>query len=113
MGQLPYLRNVVTLSLDREKCIGCGMCTTVCPHTVFVLDNGKAEIRDRDACMECGACSRNCPVEAIAVQAGVGCAEAIINAALGRKSSSCCCVIEPRDGTPASCSEPGGKSRCC
>jgi hypothetical protein len=52
-------------------------------------------------------------VEAIAVQAGVGCAEAVINAALGRKSSSCCCVIEPKDSASAPCTEQSGKSRCC
>ena len=113
MGQPLYLRNVVTLALDRDKCIGCGMCTTVCPHTVFVLNNGKVDIRDRDACMECGACAKNCPVEAIAVQAGVGCAEAVINAALGRKSSSCCCIIEPKDGPSASCAGQSHKSGCC
>jgi len=111
MGRLLYLRNVATLALDREKCIGCGMCTTVCPHTVFALNNGKVDIRDQDACMECGACAKNCPVEAIAVQAGVGCAEAVINAALGRKSSSCCCVIEPKDG--ASPTGKSGAPRCC
>jgi ferredoxin len=110
MARLLYLRNVVTLALDREKCIGCGMCNTVCPHTVFILNNGKVEIRVRDACMECGACAKNCPVEAISVQAGVGCAEAIINAALGRNNSSCCCVVETkRDGMP-SCNERAVKS---
>lgn len=113
MAGLLYLRNVVTLVLDREKCIGCGMCTTVCPHTVFVPDNGKVEIRDRDACMECGACAMNCPVGAVAVQAGVGCAEAVINAALGRGSSSCCCVIEPGKTAGSAREERAGGSGCC
>ena len=113
MANLRYIRNVATLALDPEKCIGCGMCTTVCPHTVFGLNNGKVEIRERDACMECGACAKNCPVEAISVQAGVGCAEAVINAALGRKSSSCCCIIEPeKDGAP-SCNDQPGSPGCC
>ena len=56
-----YLKNVVTLNLDSDKCIGCGRCLEVCPHAVFVLASGKAELRDREACMECGACARNCP----------------------------------------------------
>ena len=94
MRELIYLKNVVTLALDAEKCIGCGMCDVVCPHGVFRLDHHRARIEKRDACMECGACARNCPVEAISVKAGVGCAAAVINSALGRDSSSCCCVIE-------------------
>ncbi|MBW2091270.1 MAG: 4Fe-4S binding protein [Deltaproteobacteria bacterium] len=94
MGQLIYLKNVVTLELDQQKCIGCGVCLDVCPHQVFRLDNGVAQIEDRDACMECGACALNCPVEAVIVSSGVGCAAAVINSALGRESSSCCCVIE-------------------
>ena len=87
---LRYLKNVATLELDRETCIGCSMCVTVCPHAVFALDNGKAHILDRDACMECGACARNCPVNAIQVETGVGCATAVINSIIG-KTGECCC----------------------
>lgn len=94
MNRLVYLKDVSTLHLDEAKCIGCGMCTVVCPHGVFRLRNGNAEIRLRDACMECGACATNCPSEAIHVQSGVGCAAAVINSMLGRTDSSCCCVIE-------------------
>jgi ferredoxin len=93
MGRLIYLKNVVTLTLDQDKCMGCGTCLFVCPHAVLSLTDGKVEIANRDACMECGACARNCPVEALAVQSGVGCATAVINARLGRKSA-CCCSLE-------------------
>ncbi|MFH1241278.1 MAG: mercury methylation ferredoxin HgcB [Pseudomonadota bacterium] len=104
MGQLIYLKNVVTLELDQEKCVGCGMCLIVCPHAVLAMDNGHAEVRNRDLCMECGACARNCPTDAVSVQAGVGCAAAVINTALGRDSSSCCCVIEPNKSDSVSIS---------
>jgi len=79
---LRYLDNVVTLALDEGKCNGCGMCATVCPHGVFVVEAAKARIADRDACMECGACARNCPQEAVSVRAGVGCAAGILLGAL-------------------------------
>jgi NAD-dependent dihydropyrimidine dehydrogenase PreA subunit len=69
---LAYLRNVTTLSLDAEKCIGCQTCTQVCPHQVFEMENKKAWIRDKEACMECGACAKNCPASAIVVRSGVG-----------------------------------------
>ncbi len=76
---LRYLKDVVTLELDREKCTGCGMCSQVCAHAVFAVDGKVAQILDRDGCMECGACSMNCPVDAVTVRAGVGCAWAIFN----------------------------------
>lgn len=94
MNRLIYLKDVVTLKLDQKKCIGCGMCLSVCPHAVLSLTNGKIEIMKRDACMECGACAQNCPAEAVSVHSGVGCATAVINAMLGRKKSSCCCTID-------------------
>jgi ferredoxin len=112
MGRLAYLRDVVTLHYDPEHCVGCGTCVTVCPQGVFGLDNGRARIVDRDACMECGACARNCPAGTVRVQTGVGCAAAIINAALGRKGNGCRCVLEdggPRDSV---CCD-AGKSSCC
>jgi NAD-dependent dihydropyrimidine dehydrogenase PreA subunit len=115
MGKLVYLKNVVTLALDKNKCVGCGLCGIVCPHNVFSLNNGHAEITDRDACMECGACAQNCPAEALTVEAGVGCAAAVINSALGRDSSSCCCVIEPKGAPTGKVSgkeRPNGSS-CC
>ncbi len=93
-----YLKNVVTLDLDEAKCTGCGKCIEVCPHAVLERNNGKVRVLSRDKCMECGACARNCPVEAVSVEAGVGCAAAVINSALGRDASSCCCSLEPGVG---------------
>jgi len=67
-----YLKNVVNLNLNIEKCVGCEMCLNVCPHGVFTIKNNKSNIVDKDYCMECGACAKNCPVEAIEVKSGVG-----------------------------------------
>ena len=83
-----YLIN--TLEYDPALCIGCGMCSAVCPHGVFAADNGTARLVRPTACMECGACQRNCPTSAIRVDSGVGCAAAMIQAALrGRKEPVC------------------------
>ena len=116
MGKLVYLKDVVTLNLDQEKCVGCGICLIVRPHEVLSMNNGHARIENRDLCMECGACARNCPTEAVTVRAGVGCAEAVINAALGRDGSSCCCVIEPDTGVKDAGTQsdvPTRRSSCC
>jgi len=102
MRKYYYLKDVVTLRLDKEKCTGCGMCINVCPHAVFSMNGKKAIISDRDACMECGACAQNCPVEAIRVNAGVGCASAIISGALSG-SEPCCGPSESCESNKACC----------
>ncbi len=84
-----YIDNVVSLELDQERCIGCGICLQVCPHEVFALSDGKAVFASRDRCMECSACARNCPVDALAVEAGEGCVRAIIHELLGLEGDCC------------------------
>lgn len=66
------------------------MCQTVCPHQVWEISNKKAVIADLDACMECSACASNCAEGAIQVRHGVGCASAILTAALGANKDTCC-----------------------
>ena len=90
MFGLRYLKNVTTLQLDTEKCNGCKKCLQVCPHAVFVIEDKKAQIVDRDACMECGACAMNCPERALAVEAGVGCAYAVIVGSIKGTEPDCC-----------------------
>ena len=88
---LTYLENVVSLSFADEKCIGCGMCEEVCPHGVFSMADKKARIVEKNMCMECGACATNCPVNAIEVNAGVGCAAAVIYSWLTGNEPTCGC----------------------
>jgi len=85
-----YLKNVTTLAFNKKRCLGCGRCTEVCPHRVFDVDGLKARIVDKDSCMECGACAMNCPAKAIEVNAGTGCAAAIIMSWFTGKEPSCC-----------------------
>lgn len=95
MKDFRYLEGVATLKLDKDTCIGCGMCAVVCPHRIFEIRDRKAEIVDFGACMECGACAQNCPVEAVSVTPGVGCASYIMSVWLskltGKKVESVCC----------------------
>lgn len=97
MEPFVYLKDVVTLKVLPDQCTGCGMCEDVCPHGVLAVEDRRVRIMNRDACMECGACSRNCPVGAIAVDAGVGCAAAVINSMLNRQGGGCCCTIDDKN----------------
>ena len=81
---------VNTLQYDSYLCSGCGMCSVVCPHGVFGMNGRLARLVHREACMECGACQLNCPTGAIEVESGVGCAAAMIFAALTRKKEAAC-----------------------
>lgn len=101
MNNLRYLKDVTTLILDSSICTGCKMCTIVCPHGVFAVNDKKAELKDRDACMECGACAKNCIVGAITVKSGVGCASGILTGFFRGTEPTC------------GCSENGKSSSCC
>jgi NAD-dependent dihydropyrimidine dehydrogenase PreA subunit len=92
MKEFVYLKDVVTLQLNHEKCNGCGMCVKVCPHEVFDIYMGKARIINRDRCMECGACAMNCEKGALRVDSGMcGCATGIIEGFFNGTEASCGC----------------------
>jgi NAD-dependent dihydropyrimidine dehydrogenase PreA subunit len=88
---MQYLKNVVSLGFNPELCTGCGRCVEVCPHGVFEKIGKAVELRNRDRCIECGACMMNCAFGAIRVQAGVGCAAAVLNGMMRNREPSCDC----------------------
>mgnify|MGYP006300683125 CR=1 FL=1 len=89
---MEYLKNVVTLEFDPELCTGCNRCIEVCPQEVFERVGKAVEVRNRDRCIECGACMMNCEFGAIHVQAGVGCAAAVLNGIVHKGEPSCDCT---------------------
>lgn len=52
------------VSVDKNKCIGCGTCASICSE-VFKMENGKSKvISDKDApCVK--EAIESCPVDAI------------------------------------------------
>jgi len=48
-----------------EDCIGCGICTNVCPHGSWKVVNGKSVAEGE--CENCLSCVQNCPSKAISI----------------------------------------------
>jgi len=59
-------------AVDPELCIGCGLCTSICPDVFFLNDEGLAEAVDQDIAEELLADAEEardqCPVEAITIE---------------------------------------------
>ena len=72
-GMTPVLKSATheerlfRVALDRERCVGEGACTQVCPRECFELDrsSGKATIPGALRCVQCGACVVQCPTDAL------------------------------------------------
>ncbi len=56
-------RNVI--SIDEEKCNGCGLCVSGCPEGAIQLIDGKARLVAENYCDGLGACIGECPLGAI------------------------------------------------
>ena len=48
------------LNVSKDLCLGCGVCTRVCPTGAISLDAGTARI-DQDKCVNCYQCVQACP----------------------------------------------------
>jgi Fe-S-cluster-containing hydrogenase component 2 len=54
----------MSVSIDNEKCEGCGICVPLCPVQAISILNGKAYI-DQNRCTECLQCINACAKDAI------------------------------------------------
>ena len=63
-----------TVTVDIEKCEGCGDCVDTCPSEVLALvdKDGRqvAQAVAQDECIGCESCVGVCPTEAITVAEG-------------------------------------------
>ncbi len=50
--------------VDKDLCVGCGICVEVCPVQTIELVDGKSVIHSEN-CIGCGECIQNCPEKAI------------------------------------------------
>lgn len=55
----------MSIAIDRNKCIGCGKCSIVCPGSLIKVENKKAFIKYPKDCWGCTSCLKECPVNAV------------------------------------------------
>lgn len=57
------------LSIDYERCKGCGMCTAACPKKILEINKKRLNLKgynpvdiiDREKCIRCAMCATMCP----------------------------------------------------
>jgi len=71
-GGLLSERDLGAITLDGDRCRGCGNCFEICPVGVFgkLSADRKTTLRNRDACFACHACVTQCPEDALSLGAG-------------------------------------------
>ena len=53
------------VSIDKNKCIGCGLCASMCKEVFVMGKDGKAEVKARKVLPCVKEAKDSCPVEAI------------------------------------------------
>ena len=64
------------ITVNENKCKGCGLCATACPKKIIVLSKDRlnakgyhpAECNDFEKCIGCAMCATMCPDVAIVVE---------------------------------------------
>ncbi|MDO5448827.1 MAG: NADH-ubiquinone oxidoreductase-F iron-sulfur binding region domain-containing protein, partial [Clostridia bacterium] len=61
-------RNLITYSIDQDKCIGCSACAKKCPADAISGEVKSPFVIDADKCIKCGNCKTVCRQDAIIVK---------------------------------------------
>ena len=83
------IRRIITI--DEEKCNGCGLCAKACHEGAIGMVDGKAKLLREDYCDGLGDCLPACPMNAISFEEREAPAynEAAVLAAKAQKASPC------------------------
>jgi len=61
-------KNLITISIDPEKCTGCGACLKVCPVDAIMGEKKKPHQLEAEKCVKCRACYEACKFDAVMIQ---------------------------------------------
>ena len=62
-------KELITYSIDQEKCPGCGLCIKPCPvGAITSMGKKKPVVLDQEKCIKCGACYDVCNLDAVIVK---------------------------------------------
>lgn len=54
--------------MEKEKCIGCGACVSICPEVFEIANNGKVRVKENPTNAECvKEAATSCPSQAIEI----------------------------------------------
>jgi NAD-dependent dihydropyrimidine dehydrogenase PreA subunit len=57
-----------TILYDRDECVDCGACISICPQDVFAFDPDWQLVVEEGKCVLCGKCQLACPHGALSLQ---------------------------------------------
>jgi NADH-quinone oxidoreductase subunit F len=63
-----FCKELISLSIDPEKCTGCGACLKVCPVEAITGEKKKVHQLDGEKCVKCRACYEACKFDAVFIQ---------------------------------------------
>ncbi len=55
------------INLDKEKCIDCGACISLCPVNCLSMEDFELKVEE-DKCILCGRCVKACPFNALSIK---------------------------------------------
>lgn len=64
------------VTIDRNRCKGCGLCVEACPKKLLIIDENEVNAKgyspvkmtDQSKCIACAFCARMCPDCVITVE---------------------------------------------